>query len=498
MLIAPLVGAGLQIFVPNEAAGLRFSPSRWTALIFSGLSSVLGVVAVASMTAGVSGPQLVENLDWITSYAINYEVGLDGLNALGLLLISVVFPVLIASEWARKDAVRGVHGLFLMLQFALAGTVIAQDLFLLFFFWALVSLPFFFLLGYFGGKGREEAAFQGIVAAAVGNALFLGALVLIYNAAETPTFLLRELSGGKLEDKVFQLLGREFSVASTAFSLVALGVAIRMPIWPLNGWLTRAAEEAPLSVLTSLAALIPPVGGYVFFRIGYSLFPQTFQSASTIIVTAGVISLAMGAFCAAHQRGLRLLIANLSTMGSGLAMIGMGSLSSAGIVGALFQQMAMGFALAALGLLAGIMQESTGEVYFVDENGKPTQGGIALRAPLAALVAGIVMASYLGFPGMSGFVGNSLLVIGSYPAYPIAVVLVAAMLLVAAYSLFSMYRYIFLGKTTAKTADYPELTLRERAYLLPVVCSVVAFGLYPKPLIELVRPTVVGLLSVLK
>ena len=157
-----------------------------------------------------------------------------------------------------------------------------------------------------------------------------------------------------------------------------------------------------------------------------------------------------------------------------------------------------GLALAGFGLFASVISERTGHSNFISSSGENLLGGIATRAPAIAVVAGVVIASWLGFPGFGGFVGHSLVIIGSYSIHPMTVVASASALLLASYYLFAMYRSIFLGKSGAHLESFQDLTLRERIYMAPVVLSLLAFGLYPKPLIDLIRPTVLTLLSTVK
>ncbi len=492
MVFLPLFGALLQAFVKSGGA------NRWVALFSSLASSFCAAALVISMQTQTPELQATETLPWVGSYAIGYDMGIDGLNVLPVLLIAILFPVLIAFEWNQKIGVRGMHGLLLVLQSAFVGTVCAQDLFLTFFFWGLSALPFYFLIGIWGGEKRESAAFRSIVSASLGNALLFAALILIYYSVDPHSFSIRELSGGKLAGKTFELVGYSIPVSAAAFGLTCMGLALRAPIWPLHGWFTHVAEEAPFSVFVALSAVSVPVATYLFIRLCYSLFPDTLLDAAQFIVAAGAVNLVLGCLCALAQKELRLLIAFICLSELGFNLIGIGSLSSAGIVGAVYQQLSLGLALAGFGLFAGLVTERLGHSQFIFDGGERPIGGIALKAPSVALVAGVVVASLLGFPGSGGFVGHSLLVLGSYSVHPFTVVLTGGTLLLATYYLFTMYRCVFLGSDGQATRDFPDLSLRERAYLLPLVAGLLIFGLYPKPLLELVRPTVLTLLSTVK
>jgi NADH-quinone oxidoreductase subunit M len=199
---------------------------------------------------------------------------------------------------------------------------------------------------------------------------------------------------------------------------------------------------------------------------------------------------------AVAQKRLRLLMAFLCLSEAGLTLLGVGSLTSAGIVGEAYQQMALGIGLTGFGLMIGIIEERLSHDDFSDAAGKRVIGGLVVQAPVAALFAGILVASLLGFPGLAGFVGHSLLVVGSYSVNPLVVLLIGASLLMGVYYLFNMYKLVFLG--SAEQAGFRDLSPRERGYLLPLAMALLICGLYPRPLIEVVRPAALVLLSMVK
>jgi NADH-quinone oxidoreductase subunit M len=496
MVLLPFIGALLQALLPTKANGL--SGTKWIALGASIAASLCGVVLVVGMQAQTPDLQAVESLPWVGSYAISYEMGLDGLNVLMVLLVAVVFPILIAAEWNQKVGGRGIRGLLLVLQSAFFGAVCAQDAFLLFFFWGLSALPFYFLIGIWGGEGRERAAFQMIVSSAVGNALVFAALVLIYYSVDPHTFSLHELAGGKLVGKSFEIFGYEIPVSTLGFILVGAGLAVRTPIWPIHGWFSRVGREAPFSVMISLCAVMVPVATYIFCRLSYMLFPDALQAHAGWIIFVGAMNLVLGAVCALSQKSLRSLLAFVSLSELGFLLIGIGSLNPAGVVGAVYQQLVLGMALAGFGLFSGILSERLGNEPFLTESGQRNLGGVAMKAPAIALFAGVFVASLLGIPGLGGFVGHSLLIIGSYALHPVIVLIGVFSILLATFYLFSMYRNIFLGTSAEGVGEFSDLSLRERAYLLPLVAGLLFCGIYPKPLLDLVRPTVMSLLSGIK
>ncbi|MBL7715882.1 MAG: NADH-quinone oxidoreductase subunit M [Bdellovibrionales bacterium] len=493
MIFLPFLGAISQIFLPGRG--------KWAALAASILSACCGTALILGMDPAVSDLQAVEILPWVGSYSITYEVGMDGLNALLVLLISWVMPVLIAAEWKQKKGVAGMHALFLILQASLLGAVCAQDLFLVFFFWALSAVPMYFLIGIWGGDDRESASFRTLVVSAIGNAFFFGALILIYYSFEPHTFSLKELAGGKFAGKTFHFLDWDLPVPLLAFSLMSLGLALRTPIWPLHGWFTVFAQQSPLSVFVAVSSVMTAVASYLFVKLSFSLFPETISATSQGIVAVGLLNLIAGGLGALSQKNLRTLLSFVCIGEVGIALVGYGSLNSVGIVGAVFQLLSLGLGIAGFGLFINVLNERKGSTDFLKEGTGTTVtgtlGGIAVQAPGVAVVAAIMTGTLLGFPGVSGFIGHSLLVMGSYSVHPIAVVVTVGAFFMATFYFFTMYRHVFLGKAQDSSV-MEDLNFREKLYLLPLVFLVIWFGIYPKPLIDLIRPTVLTLLSTIK
>ena len=488
MIFAPLLGAFLQAFLSQRG--------KWIALGASLLGSLIALALSFSLQGQGPDAQIGVSYPWVGSYAITYNVAIDGLNVLLVLLVAIVFPILIAAEWKQKFGRRGMQGLLLVLQTAFFGVLCAQDLFVQFFFWALSALPFYFLIAIWGGKERERAASHTIGVSAIGNAFIFAALILVYYSADPHSFLLKDLAGAKLGTKTLDVGGFDFAVAPVAFALVSFGLALRIPIWPFHGWFTEAAKEAPTSVFVALAGVSVPVGTYLFVKICYTLFPETLGDSVRWIEIIGLLNLLVCGLTAIAQTQLRLLMAFFCLSEVGLILLGVGSLSSSGIVGATFQQMILGLGLAGFGLFIGIIEERMGHDRFVDDQGNRVMGGLVSQAPIISLFTGVLFASLLGFPGMGGFVGHALLVVGSFSISPIIVVLIGAALLMAVFYFFNMYKQVFLG--TGGQGEFRDIDLRERSYLLPLALALLFCGLYPKPLIEIVRPAALVLLSMVK
>jgi NADH-quinone oxidoreductase subunit M len=494
MILAPLVGAICQTVVSKPAG------ARIVAFLSSVFSALIGVfIFLKGVGQGANAEAFSEQLSWIGSYAISYELSVDGVSRIGVLLISVLFPVLLASEWRREVAGRGLNGLLLILQCALLGTLCAQDLFLLFFFWALSSIPTFFLVGVWGGEGRESAAFRALVVSAASNALFFGALILTYYSRDPHSFLIRDLVGGQFQDRIIQVVGVDLSLRGVAFTLLCLSMALRAPVWPLNGWFSKLIDEAPASVAVARSAAGVPVAVQTFARLSHLLFPTVFLDFSDSILAVGVVSVLVGAVVALGQRRLTGLFSNLVLIQVGLSLMALGSRSSSAMVGMVYQQFSAGLALAGVGLLFGILFAKFPQLSFL---GKQEPSPLA-GASSSGLVMGVSLCALTGVPGLSGFVGQSLILMGGYGRSPMVLLLGSVSLFLLMICLFGIYRALFLGARVGQHDDEDaeaqahssELNVREKAFFAPIIVAMVLLGLYPKPFLDVIRPAAETLLS---
>lgn len=490
MVFFPALGALLQTVFSSKKV------SWMTAIACSALSSLIGFAILFLINPQNSDPQLIESVPWIGSFAITYEVAVDGIAAVVIFLGSVLFPIVLASEWSDGPGRRGVYALILTLQSATLGTACSQDLFVMFFFWALASVPIYFLIGIWGGKQREKAAFRYIVSSGMGNALLFASLVLVYYSVEPHSFLIKEFMGGKLAGKTIQFLGSEVGVSGLAFFLMALGLALRAPLWPLHGWFKDVAEEAPTSVFVIISSIILPLATTIFLRLSFALFPETVAKNAEWILFFGCLNLTVGTLCALAQVSLKPMMSYLVVAQGGFMLVGLGSMTSPGVVGALVESVVFGLGIAGFILVFGILIQKTGTSVFTDSEGQHGQlGGIALKAPFVTVFSGLIVVSLLGLPGLGGFVGHSLLFVGSAMGNAWVAVVSGLMILLSIYYLFRMYRHVFLGAVGTQVKSLTDLDARERMFLIPIAVFLVVFGFYPKPMVELIRPTAVTLLS---
>ncbi|MBI4924736.1 MAG: NADH-quinone oxidoreductase subunit M [Bdellovibrio sp.] len=435
----------------------------------------------------------METTKWIDSFSMNYEVGIDGFNILPALLIVVLFPVLMAFEKDKGINFRGIASLLLILETSLLGALFSQNLFLLFFFWMFSSVPLCFLIGLWGGNERGDAAFKTMIYSSVGNALFFAALILIYHysldSLAPPSFSFGALQNNHLRDKTFTFFGRELNVSRLAFWLLCVGLVLRAPLWPAHSWFLRISEQAKSTVFITFPAVVFPVLMCIFIRVSYQIFPQTLYEASRLIFIAGGLSSIFGVLGALTQTEIRKIIAYLCLSEFGLIVLGFASFNEMAVVGIILQMFSFGISIGGLGILLGIFLDRV-----VDHNNpkRPEEGisGLVHVVPWFSLMFAFFICSLLGFPGFSGFIGNSLILFGSFSRYLWSLVLLGFILLFFMYCLFSIYRRIFFGEALGFNKNVFDLSSKEKAYLIPLVGTSLLLGVYPKPLLELIKPTV--------
>jgi NADH-quinone oxidoreductase subunit M len=482
MIFIPLIGALFQTISSNAIW------TRLSAVITSLISAIGGVVLVVGMHLDWIPNPLKELIPWMKSYSMNYAVTVDGANALMVLAISFIFPLLIIVEWHRKNARRGLHALFLILQAGALGATCAQDFFLLFFAWVLISLPMYFLVAIFGYENREKAAFKQIGVSSVANGLLFMGVLLVYYAMDPHSFLIEDMMGGRLIDKKFMLIGHEFLIQPVALVLLGLGLALRSAVWPFQGWFKQVAVAVPATVMVALQTVSAPLALTIFIRLSYTLFPNLISDLSPYLIALGMLNLGMSAISMLAEKDLRGVFSYLSQFSVGIVLLGVGTVSSSGMVGAVFFIFSMTLGIAGLGLVAEFLYHRKAS-YDMNE-----YGGLIRRIPFIAVAAAIFVACAMGVPGFVGFVGLALVFIGQFSAEPLLAVSSLVFLLLMTGFLFRVYRKVFLGDDH-DDARLTTPTGREIAYFLPLLFVVVIVGVLPEFLVEIVRPTLVGFLQ---
>ncbi|HVW35033.1 MAG TPA: NADH-quinone oxidoreductase subunit M [Acidimicrobiia bacterium] len=479
LLAVPAAGAVATAAIPAE----KEKTVRTVSIGFSLVTLVLSLVLLVDFDKAVAGYQFVEAHSWIRTLGISYVMGVDGISLFMVVLTGLLFPIaMLASTHVAKRA-NAYFALMLALEAALMGIFMAVDLFLFFVFWEAMLVPMYFLIGTWGYDRRIYAALKFFIYTAAGSALLLlGIVSLAALHAKAPgahlTFDLRTLAEWK---------GLNPNTARWLFLAFGASFAIKVPLFPLHTWLPDAHVEAPTAGSVLLAGLLLKLGAYGFLRFSLTLFPQASVDFAPLLLTLATIGILYGAIVAAMQKDLKKVVAYSSVAHLGFVVLGTFALTTIGIEGGLFTMVSHGLTTGALFLLVGILYDRR-HTRQID-----AFGGVWTSAPkLGGIFLAVTFAS-IGLPGLSGFVGEYLSLIGTFVIHrPYAIFATAGVILAAVYMLWSFQR-VFTGVPEGENATLSDMTRLELATVLPLLGLSLFLGIYPKPLLERVEPSVKNL-----
>ena len=470
ILLTPLVGALLALFVPKEHENFH--------RIWGNLWGLLGVVVALPLLSwfqpGSAKPyQFVESADWIPSIGAKYTLGIDGISLLLIFLTVILGAISILSAWnAIQPRKKEFYILFLILQTGMLGVFMSLDFFLFYVFWELTLVPMYFLIGIWGSDRRLYAAIKFFLYTLAGSVLMLLAILGMY-------FKVHEMTGVYTFD--YQTL-----VASTPLFAASLqkwlfwglffAFAIKVPMFPFHTWLPDAHTEAPTAGSVILAGVLLKMGAYGFLRFSIPMFPEAARRAQGIIVTLSIIGIIYGALVCMMQKDMKKLIAYSSVSHMGFVTLGLFMFNQQGIAGSVLQQINHGISTGALFLIVGVLYERR-HTRLISEF-----GGLSTPMPNFAAIYMIVSLSSLGLPLLNGFVGEFTILQGVFQVSRTwAVWGVFGIVLGAAYLLWLYQRVMFGPVTNPANAHLPDLNMREYFTLVPLVLWAFWIGIYPKP-----------------
>jgi NADH-quinone oxidoreductase subunit M len=474
LLALPLAGV-VPVLLGSEASAKR------TALVITVLEFVLSVGLWWALDPTLRGTQLLTNVAWIRSWGIAYKVGLDGISLVMVLLTTALMPLSVLASWSYiTTRERGFYALMLTLLTGLVGVFIALDMFLFYVFFEVMLIPMYFIIGIWGGNNRLYAAIKFFIYTMAGSLLMLVAIVVLVWRVRSAT--------GELSFSYDYLL-MNASAAGTAapwlFAAFALAFAIKVPIFPFHTWLPDAHVEAPTAGSVLLAGVMLKIGTYGFLRFAVPFFPQVALSptVSKIMVVLAVIGIIYGALVALVQPDFKKLVAYSSVSHLGFVMLGIWGMTLQSVQGALMVMISHGFSTGALFLLIGMLYERRHTRLIAD------YGGIARVVPVFSLILTVVALSSIGLPGLNGFIGEFLVLLGSFTAFPWATgIATTGVIFAAAYLLWALQRIIFNRLDDRENEHLLDLTPRELVVMLPLVVGIVWLGLYPKPVLDRMEP----------
>lgn len=475
LVLIPLITAALIGLLPAA----REEYTRIVALAGSAITGAVSVYMLSEFASADGGFQFVVERDWISDLGLSLSFGVDGISLFLVVMTGILFPLGLLATSADHDA-KAYHIWVMILMAGSMGVFMALDLLLFFMFFEIVLVPMYFLIGGWGHGNRVYAALKFFLYTMAGSALMMiGIIGLVFLTAQHTgdvTFDMRALSVA-----TSNLTTAEGYLILGTF---ALAFAVKVPLFPLHTWLPDAHTEAPTIGSVILAGVMLKLGTYGFIRFGLYLLPEASHDLAPIFLTLGVIGIIYGAIVATVQKDLKRLIAYSSIAHLGFIILGIFALNSQGIQGAVLQMVNHGISTGALFILVGWIYERrhTREIAALS--------GLQKAAPLFAGVFTLVMLSSVGLPGLNGFAGEFLILLGAFSgARWWAVVATVGVILAALYLLWA-YQRVFHGSADGENATMRDLGFSEFASILPLLALIVGMGVYPKPVLDRIEPAV--------
>ena len=474
LVILPLIGSIV-------VALLGKSRPEWIklgALTSSVTTGALSLWLLGAFKSGEAGFQFVSQHLWISQWGISWHLGVDGISLFLVVLTGILFPLVIVGIDPHHNET-SYFAWMLLLQAGVMGSFLALDLFLFFVMFEIVLVPMYFLIGGWGYDQRVYAATKFFLYTMAGSAFMLVGIIATVSLAQ------RDL-GVVTFDLVRIAEGASFSTNAARWLFVsfAIAFAVKVPLFPFHTWLPDAHTQAPTGGSVILAGVLLKMGTYGFLRFGVYLFPQAAMWARPVLFTLAVIGIIYGAIAATMQRDLKRLVAYSSVAHLGFIVLGTFALTSQAVTGAVIQMVSHGVSTGALFLLVGMIYERRHTREIAELR------GIQHVAPIFAGVFTVVMLSSVGLPGLNGFVGEFLILIGSFgPARWWTVVATVGVVLAALYLLWA-YQRVFHGEPDKANSTFKELTLKEGLLMSVFVAIIVATGIYPKPILDRIEPSV--------
>ena len=468
VLMIPLLGLIPLLFVRN----LTDNAIRWITLIISLVTFGASLLLLRSFELGNPDLQMAQANTWIStaSFTIQYYVGVDGISIWLVLLTTFIMPLAILASFSPiQDRVRLYYSFMLLMEWAMIGVFVAQDLFLFYIFWEVTLVPMYFLIGIWGGEERIYAAIKFFLYTMAGSLLMLLAILWLGNEAGTFSVpdILRQINAGELS----------FSTATGRWLFLAFAIAfaIKVPMWPLHSWLPDAHVQAPTAGSVILAGVLLKMGTYGFVRFNLPLFPEASRTFAPYIAVLAVIGIIYGAWVSYGQKDVKKLVAYSSISHLGFVMLGIFALNSAGIQGGILQMVNHGISTGGLFLLVGMLYERRHTKLM------SAFGGIWRAMPLYSGLSLIIVLSSMGLPGLNGFVGEFTILLGSAGSDVLSMWFTAfaaiGIILAAVYMLY-MFNTVYMGALDKEeNKRLPDLNWEELWSLIPIVVMVLLIGL---------------------
>lgn len=497
ILWLPLLGALLILFIPSQ----KKEAIRWSALGTTLLTFILTIVLYLGFDQNVAGmqEQFSVKFPWIEQFNIFYSLGVDGISLPMILLTGLLCFLCVLSSWTVEKSVKAYFALFLMLECSVMGVFMSLDFFLFYVFWEVMLIPMFFLIGVWGGENREYAAIKFFLYTFAGSVLMLVGMIALYflSGKNVDSFNILALQGGKFSNEILNVFGTTLSFSKFFFVMLFIGFAIKVPVFPFHTWLPHAHVQAPTAVSVILAGVLLKMGTYGFLRIAFPIFPEASVYFKEAIAWLGLVNIIYGALCAMAQTDVKKLIAYSSVSHMGFVMVGLAAMTIQGTNGAVLQMFNHGTSTAMMFLMIGVLYERSHHRWIVRPDGTKGFGGLYTQLPVFSIIFIISMFASMGLPGLSGFISEALIFLGIYQEFTTITVLAVIGLLIGAAYLLWMFKRMFFGEVIDSVKDYSDMNAREIFYMIPLCVAVIFFGIYPSPVLNIMKASVGSLVELL-
>ena len=484
MMLLPILGSLLIAVIPTEQT-LRI---KQAALGTTLLVAITGVLTWFNFDSSNTAFQFVQSAEWIPSFGINYAVGVDGLSLVLILMSVLLTPVVVLAGWNESEGGRWSAKVFyiliLVLETMMIGVFAATDVFLFYVIFEAMLIPVYFLIGGYGSGERAAAAVKFLLYSLFGGLLMLASIIGLY--------VISGNNGGHTFD-ITKLSEMHNYMNPMTQNLLFLGFfiafAIKAPLWPLHTWLPDAAGSATPGTSVLLLGVLDKVGTFGMIRFCLTLFPDASKTFTPLIITLAVISILYGAFLAIGAKDIKRLIAYTSISHFGFITMGIFAMTTLGHSGATLYMFNHCFSTAALFIVAGWMASRRGSSTISDF------GGLQRVTPIMAWSFFIAGMSSLALPGLSSFVSEFLVLVGTFTRYPVAAILATFGIVLAALYILIPVQKALHGPVTPGNENLPDLNLREKIAIAPVIAVIVALGFYPAPLLNVINPASANVLE---
>lgn len=477
LLCTPFAGAVLILFLPNENGRLI----KWLGLLFSLAGFVLSIFLYLIFDGSNPNMQFVEQVHWIQGLNISYHVGVDGISLLLILLTTFLTPIALLSSWESiEHRLKEYTAMMLFLEVGMLGVFCALDTFLFYFFWEAMLIPMYFIIGIWGGENRIYAAVKFFLYTMFGSLLMLVAIIWLGSYASMQP-------GGHFTTNLMELYrvapSIPLAMQSWLFLAFSLSFAIKVPMFPFHTWLPDAHVEAPTAGSVILAGVLLKMGTYGFLRFCIPLFPQATLEFLPYFALLAVVGIIYGALVSMVQTDIKKLVAYSSVSHLGFVVLGIFALTQEALQGSIIQMVNHGLSTGALFLIVGMIYDRR-HTRLISEF-----GGLSKRMPIYATLFMIVSLSSIGLPGLNGFIGEFLILLGSFKShflgsYAYAIFAATGVIFAAVYLLW-MYQRVMLGPLEKpENQNLKDINGREIAVLIPIVIFIVWIGVHPNTFLE--------------